>query len=130
MYLAIASVAAVVLFAWFKLRLAPPPRGGLYGVGRKLASSHQGQTAPVPFDSSSLVQLAKSQIPDRPEITRALEDAKTILGFCPCGCGQPYFVDSRSPRWHKIEDIVLHDGGKSIILHVVDGGKIGSIEEF
>ncbi len=126
------AVAVIILVIFFGVRLKPGNRstGTVYGVGKKLRKSHAGQTAPMPYDPTHLVNLAEEQIPDDIEIIKSLKNSTTILGFCPCGCGQPFFIDPRSAVWSKVEHITLLSPHETVVLHVVLGKRVGSIEQY
>jgi hypothetical protein len=130
-YVLAGTVVLLVLIAGWRLR----PRAGVhsgsnYAAGKQLRKTYKDKTAPLAYDPTWLVEAARSQIPDRPDIIESLKKSTTIVGFCPCGCGQPYFIDPRSRDWDFEENVILQAGGKSVVLDVMGDGRVGSVEEY
>jgi hypothetical protein len=100
---------------------------------RKLREKYKGKLAPLPYDPTWLVELAKEQIPEETDIIDSLKLCTTIIGFCPCGCGAPYFLDPESDDWELQEDISLFKpgrwGGTTIFISVSTNKRIASIVE-
>ena len=85
--------------------------------------------APLPYDPSWLIELAKKQIPEEPEIIKSLELCTTIVGFCSCGCGDPYFIDPGSGQWDFDYNLVLErEDHIEIILDIMKDKRVGRIE--
>jgi hypothetical protein len=83
----------------------------------------------VVYDSSWLVELAERQLPEKPEIIEALKRCTSAVGFCGCGCGDPYFIDPESEEWDFLYNETLVRGdGIEIILDVMKSGRIGFVE--
>lgn len=90
---------------------------------------YKDQIAPVPYDPTWLVELAKKQIPDKLKIIESLKLCTTIIGFCNCGCGDPYFIDPKSKEWEFDTDETLErEDGVDIILNVMRDKRVGAIE--
>jgi len=124
-------VVLLVLIAGWRLR----PRTGLhtgsnYAAGKHLRKTYKDKTAPLPYDPTWLVEAAEKQVPGERQVIESLKKSTTIIGFCPCGCGQPYFIDPRSGDWDFEENVVLQADGKSVVLDVMGDGRVGSVEEY
>jgi len=84
-----------------------------------------------PFDPSRLVPIFQERLTDS-------EDSKTILAnlakctqptsYCSCGCGSPYFVDSKSPAWKLKTSVDTWHEGKLYVLDIMEDLSIGFIE--
>jgi len=95
----------------------------------QITKTHKGITAPIAYDPSWIIKLAELQINDHPELIAALRNCTTVVGFCSCGCGDPYFIDPNSKGWDFSENIVLErEDGVDIVLDVMKNGYIGQIE--
>ncbi|MDH3975423.1 MAG: hypothetical protein OEV42_14180 [Deltaproteobacteria bacterium] len=87
------------------------------------------QIAPFPYDPAWLIKLAEKQIPEETEIIASLKSCTTIVGFCECGCGDPYFIEPDSSDWDfDYNKILEREDGIDIILDVMRNKRIGSIE--
>ena len=104
--------------------------GDSYVLGKKLRKTYKDKVAPLSYDTTSLVMLAEKLIPEENQIIESLRKITTILGFCPCGCGQPYFLDTRSRDCDFGENITLVGDGKTIILTVTKDKRVASIKEY
>lgn len=90
--------------------------------------THENITAPVPYDPTWVVELAEKVIPEEKEIIEALKECTTIVGFCGCGCGEMYFIDTQSKEWNHSYDIILErENDFDVIISVMWSKKIGSI---
>ena len=85
----------------------------------------------VSYDQNWLIELAKRQIPDKPEIITALKDCKK--GFRESRA-YIYFVNADNAgqpnsEWQFEENIILEDRKEgTIILDVLTDNRIGGIE--
>jgi len=104
--------------------------GDNYAVGKKLRKTYKGNVAPLPYDATWLVELAQSLLPEETQIIESLRKTTTIVGFCSCGCGKPYFIDPRSRDWNFGENITLLGDGKTVILTVLKDKRVASIEVY
>lgn len=90
---------------------------------------YKDQIAPLPYDPTWLVELAIKQIPNEKEIIDSLKLCTTVVGFCSCGCGDPYFIDPNSKDWDfDFNEVLEREDGIDIILDIMKDKKIGSIE--
>lgn len=101
----------------------------------KMRKRYKGKVAPLPYDPTWLIELAKEQIPEETDFINSLKSCTTIVGFCPCGCGAPFFIDPESIDWDPIprEAITLYKKDRwdtHIILTPMTDGRIGSLHEF
>lgn len=90
---------------------------------------YKDKIAPLPYDPTWLVELAKIQLPEKFELIASLKLCETIVGFCECGCGDPYFIDPKSDEWDfdYCEELEREDG-IDIILDIMKDRRVGSIE--
>jgi hypothetical protein len=96
----------------------------------KLRKKYKGKLAPSPYDPTWIVELAKKQIPEETEIINSLKLCTTVIGFCPCGCGEPYFIDPASKDWNVADNIELNKEDRwetGIFVTVMTDGRIGTI---
>jgi hypothetical protein len=95
----------------------------------EMRKQFEDQIAPLPYDPAWLIELANKQIPNETEIIASLKSCTTVIGFCDCGCGDPYFLDPDSDSWDfdYCEELIREDG-IDIILDVMKDKRIGSIE--
>ena len=95
----------------------------------KMDKNYKDISAPVQYDPAWLIELAKKQIPNEAEIIDSLKSCTTIVGFCGCGCGDPYFIDPDSEDWSFDYNVELQrEDGVDIILDIMKNKRIGSIE--
>ncbi len=94
-----------------------------------MVKHHEGKIAPVEYDPSWVVKLAEEQIPEEVEVIENLKKCTTIIGYCDCGCGSPYFIDPKSEKWNfDYNKILEKDSNGNIILDIMRDKKIGSFE--
>lgn len=90
---------------------------------------YKDQIAPLPYDPTWLVELANIQIAEEKQIIESLKLCTTVVGFCGCGCGDPYFIDPESKDWDFDYNAVLErEDGTDIILDIMKDKRVGSIE--
>jgi hypothetical protein len=95
----------------------------------KMDKKYEIQIAPLPYDSNWLIELAKKQIPNEKKIINSLKLCTTIVGFCGCGCGDPYFIDLESDDWDfDYNKVLKREDGIDIILDIMKDKRVGSIE--
>jgi len=81
------------------------------------------------YDPEWLVNLARAQRPEDRELIQALQKCTQTIGTCPCGCGDPYFVDPSSDEWKLKRTVELFDErGYSVLVDILADGRVGSIE--
>jgi ABC-type multidrug transport system fused ATPase/permease subunit len=73
---------------------------------RKLRKRYKGKSAPLPYDPTWLVELAKEQIPEETEIINSLKLCTTIIGFDEYG--DIYFIDPKSVERNPRDNIRLY----------------------
>src|SRR5437667_3009920 len=89
----------------------------------------KNRTAPLNYNPLWVVKLAEAQIPEETKLIEALKNCTSVIGFCSCGCGDPYFIDPESEDWKFKENIILErEDGIDIILDVMKDFRIGAIE--
>lgn len=85
----------------------------------------------TPYDPAWLVELAREQLPDEPEIVKALSNCTRAAAESPA---MTYFVDPRRANqpgadWQFKRNVVLDDGhGDPLVLDVLKDGRIGGVE--
>lgn len=85
--------------------------------------------APLPYDPTWLIELAKKQIPDEIDIIDSMKLCTSVVGFCGCGCGDPYFIDPESEDWDFDYNKVLErEDGIDIVLDIMKDKRIGRVE--
>jgi hypothetical protein len=90
---------------------------------------YKDQVAPLSYDPTWLIELAKKQIPNEKEIIESLKSCTTVVGFCGCGCGDPYFIDPESKDWDfDYNEELEKEDGIDIILDIMKDKRVGSIE--
>jgi hypothetical protein len=90
---------------------------------------YQDQIAPLPYDPTWLVELAEKQIPDEKQVIESLKLCTTVVGFCDCGCGDPYFIDPESKDLEfDYNEVLEREDGICIILDIMKDKRVGSIE--
>jgi hypothetical protein len=47
---------------------------------------------------------------------------------CSCGCGDPYFVDPKSPAWKFRTNVTAYRDHTLVILDIMEDWSVGSIE--
>jgi hypothetical protein len=82
-----------------------------------------------PYDPGWVVELAKEQRPADAELVQGLARCTMMVGECDCGCGDPCFVNPASRDW-KVKRCVelMRADGVSVIVDVLEDGRVGSIE--
>jgi hypothetical protein len=87
-------------------------------------------TEPMEYDPTWLIQLARVDVPDRPEIITALEHCTQ-----PIATRQGYvqFVSAERPNqpgsaWQFRENIALEAPEGTVVLDVLKDGRIGGVE--
>jgi hypothetical protein len=94
-----------------------------------MIKEHDGKIAPVEYDPSWVVKLAEEQIPEEVEVIENLKKCTTVVGFCRCGCGSPYFIDPKSKEWNfDYNEVLERKNDSDIIIDIMHDKKIGSIE--
>ena len=94
-----------------------------------MKKQYKDQIAPAPYDPTWLVELAEKQIPDEKQIIESLRLCTTVVGFCGCGCGDPYFINPKSEEWDfDYNEILEREDGIDIILDVMRDKRVGHIE--
>lgn len=63
-------------------------------------------------------------------ILKNLEKCKEVVGYCDCGCGDPYFIDPDSDEWNSMTTLLCMIGTKAVILDVLTDLRVGAIETF
>ena len=97
---------------------------------RKLHKKYKGKVAPLPYDPTWLVELAKEQIPEETDIINSLKLCTTIIGFSTFG--DIYFNDPESTDWQTRNSIIIYKKDKwesEIWVTVSDDKRIISIGE-
>jgi len=84
------------------------------------------------YDPAAFVELFRTVLsPEFPQTALILENLGKCLhpvAFCKCGCGQPYFIDPKSPQWQFMMNITAYSGSTLVILDIMKDWSIGSIE--
>ena len=84
------------------------------------------------YDPAWAVALFRDKLdpsdPERETILLNLENCREVVGYCDCGCGDPYFIDPESADWKPARTPVCMTGTKAVILDVMSNLRIGSIE--
>jgi hypothetical protein len=83
------------------------------------------------YDPTWLVDLAKEQYPDWPELATALSVCTTAVFYCCEDCQQkkaPHFIDPHSPKWKFKSCIRLESDMGTLVLDLLEDGSIGSLE--
>lgn len=94
-----------------------------------MINKHQNLTIPLKYDPSWIVKLAENQYPDDENLIEALKKCKIVVGFCECGCGDPYFIDPNSKEWDFDDNLeLLREDDIPIILDIMKDGRVGSLE--
>lgn len=94
-----------------------------------MIKEYNGKVAPLKYDPTWVVNLAEEQIPEETEIIENLKKCTTILGFCNCGCGSPYFIDPDSHEWDfDYCEVLERKNNYEIVLDIMRDKRIGSIE--
>jgi len=73
--------------------------------------------------------LAETKIADKLEIIENLKKCTMVIGFCGCGCGDPYFIDPNSKEWNcDYSEVLEREDGVDIIIDIMRDKTIGRIE--
>ena len=87
-----------------------------------------------PFDPSEAIKAFRGSCdPDDPDdeldaILASLAKCSQPVGYCNCGCGDPYFVHPESPDWKNGKGMSAYVGDDLWALDIMTDGRIGFIE--
>ena len=85
------------------------------------------------YDPTWVVELAKAQYPDDGRLHSALAECTTVIRFCDCGCGTPYFVGVEPDDAGERSDFGIRlslerEDGSAVIVDLLPDGRVACIE--
>ena len=84
------------------------------------------------FDPVWVVELFNdtlpSDFPHRELVLKNIAKCTKPVGYCSCGCGSPYFIDSKGPDWKFMTNLCAYKDHLEVILDVMEDYSIGFIE--
>lgn len=85
------------------------------------------------YDPTPVLELARQQYPEDLLLHRAIAECTTVVSYCACGCGTPYFVDLLAESAGEESEFGLRvtlerpDGG-TIAIDLLPDGRVACIE--
>jgi hypothetical protein len=84
------------------------------------------------FDPAWIVELftdtLPADFPHRDTILDSLSKCTHPVRYCSCGCGSPYFIDTKGPEWKFRTNVWAYKDHTQVILDIMDNWTVGSIE--
>ena len=86
-----------------------------------------------PYDPAWVVELARREYPQDVALHRALEACTTVVRYCDCGCGTPYFAEPSAETAGEDSDFGLRvsiprDDAPPVVVDFLPDGRVACIE--